>query len=71
MGETLILILQFLAFAIFVALIFSLVKSENWKEKFIDNKHARSILIVFILILALTTLMGVYLDTFFPVEILR
>jgi heme/copper-type cytochrome/quinol oxidase subunit 2 len=71
MSETLIIIFQILAFITFITLIFYAVKNENWKEKFFENKQARSILIVFTLILVLTTLMGIYMDVMFPVEVLR
>lgn len=71
MNETLVIILQVAALIFFIALIYPTIKAENWKEKFIENKQAKSVLIVFVLILGLMTLMGLYLDIFFPVEVLR
>ena len=70
MNETLAIIAQILAISVFIVLIYPTIKKEKWKEKFIDNKHARSVLIVFVLIILLTTLMGLSLDTFFAVEVL-
>lgn len=71
MNEILVIILQVTALIFFIALIYPTIKAENWKEKFIENKQAKSVLIVFVLILGLMTLMGLYLDIFFPVEVLR
>lgn len=71
MNEILVIILQVAALIFFIALIYPTIKAENWKEKFIENKQAKSVLIVFVLILVLMTLMGLYLDIFFPVEVLR
>lgn len=71
MNETLVIILQVAALIFFISLIYPTIKAENWKEKFIENKQAKSVLIVFVLILGLMTLMGLYLDIFFPVEVLR
>ncbi len=71
MNEILVIILQVAALIFFIALIYPTIKAENWKEKFIENKQAKSVLIVFVLILGLMTLMGLYLDIFFPVEVLR
>lgn len=42
--------LQIFAVIFFLWIIWPLVKSEKWKEKFVDNKQAFSILIVFIII---------------------
>lgn len=71
MNPILITIIEILALVFFIYLIYPAIKAENWKEKFIENKHAKSILIVFILIIVFMTLMRLYLDTFFPVEVLR
>lgn len=60
--------LQILAFVIFIALIWPHIKKENWKEKFIDNKHARSLLIVFVLILLFVVGLSSFFDAMFPVE---
>lgn len=71
MNPILITVIQILAFALFIYLIYPAVKSENWKEKFIENKHAKSMLIVFILIIGFMALMGLFIDTFLPVEVLK
>ncbi|MGC9385322.1 MAG: hypothetical protein ACP5D0_00105 [Hydrogenovibrio sp.] len=62
------IILQLLALIVFILLIWPYVKQEKWKEKFIDNKQARSILIVFVLILVFSVGLSFFFDTFFPVE---
>lgn len=69
--QYLLIALQILAFAVFIYFIWPNIKAENWKEKFIENKTARSILIVFILILVFAWGLGAFFDAFFPVEPLR
>lgn len=66
--EILSVILQILALIFFLALVWPHLKQENWKEKFIDNKPAFSLLIVFIIILVFILGMGLFFDTLFPVE---
>lgn len=63
--------LQLLALGIFLYFIWPLVKSENWKEKFIENKTARSILIVFVLIFIFVYGIGALFDALFPVQTIR
>ncbi len=63
--------LQLIIFFVFLAVIWPAVKKEKWKEKFIDNRHARSILIVFILILLFVMAISVFFDTFYPLERLK
>ncbi|HHT00172.1 MAG TPA: hypothetical protein ENK73_04875 [Thiomicrospira sp.] len=63
--------LQLMAFAVFVYFVWPLVKKEKWKTKFYDNKTARSIIIVFILIFIFVWGLGAFFDAFFPVEVLR
>lgn len=60
--------LQLFALAVFLYFIWPLVKTENWKQKFIENKTARSILIVFILIFVFVYGIGFVFDTLFPVQ---
>lgn len=48
--NNLLFVIQIFAAIFFVWLIWPLIKGEKWKEKFIDNKQALSILIVFIII---------------------
>lgn len=62
------IILQILALVIFIALVWPYVKKEKWKEKFIDNKQARSVLIVFVLILLFMVGLSVFFDTLYPIE---
>jgi len=62
------IILQILALVIFVALVWPYVKKEKWKEKFIDNKQARSVLIVFILILLFMVGLSLFFDMLYPIE---
>lgn len=62
------IILQILALVVFIALIWPYVRQENWKEKFIDNKQARSILIVFVVILLFTFGLSLLFESFYPIE---
>jgi len=59
---------QLLGVAVFIYLIWPHVKAESWKEKFIDNKQAFSIIIVLLMIFGFLYGMGAFFDTFFPVE---
>ena len=52
----------------FLYLIWPYVRKERWREKFIENKSARSILIVFVIIFLFSYGMGAFFDAFFPVE---
>lgn len=69
--QYLLIALQIFALAIFLYFIWPLIKSENWKEKFIDNKTARSILIVFILIFVFVYGVGQLFDVLFPLQTLE
>lgn len=62
------IILQILALVVFIALIWPYARQENWKEKFIDNKQARSILIVFVVILLFTFGLSLLFESFYPIE---
>lgn len=62
------IILQILALVIFIALVWPYVKKERWKEKFIDNKQARTVLIVFVLILLFMVGLSFFFDTLYPIE---
>lgn len=62
------IILQILALVIFIALVWPYVKKERWKEKFIDNKQARTVLIVFVLILLFMLGLSFFFDTLYPIE---
>lgn len=65
------ILLELLILFGFLALVWPVIKKENWKEKFIDNRHARSILIVFILILVFVMAISLFFDTFYPLEPLK
>ncbi len=69
--QYLLIALQFVALGVFIYFIWPYVKNEQWKEKFIENKTARSILIVFTLILIFAWGLGAFFDAFFPIERLR
>jgi len=66
--QYLLIALQLIALAVFIYFVWPLIKSEDWKAKFIDNKTARSIIIVFILIFIFVWGLGAFFDAFFPVE---
>jgi len=66
--QYLLIALQLIALAVFIYFVWPLVKSEDWKAKFIDNKTARSIIIVFILIFVFVWGLGAFFDAFFLVE---
>ncbi|WP_319379732.1 hypothetical protein [Thiomicrorhabdus sp.] len=69
--QMLLIALQLFALGVFLYLIWPNIKSEAWREKFIENRTARSILIVFVLILIFVTGLGSFFDHFFPVEPLK
>ncbi|WP_029934525.1 hypothetical protein [Thiomicrospira pelophila] len=69
--EYLLIGLQIGAAVFFVWLVWPLIKGEQWRKKFIENKQAFSILIVFILIFIFVYGLGFVFDALFPVEILR
>lgn len=62
---------QIFALGLFLWLIWPLVKGEQWKEKFIHNKQAFSILIVFILIFIFTYGMVALFNWLIPTEMLN
>ncbi|GAB6034161.1 hypothetical protein [Galenea microaerophila] len=66
--ETLSIIAEIVIFVVFLFVIWPHIKNEEWKEKFIHNKQAFSLLIVFILIFLLVFGIAYFFDTFFPVE---
>ncbi|MBF6056804.1 MULTISPECIES: hypothetical protein [Thiomicrorhabdus] len=69
--QMLLIVLQLFALGVFLYLIWPNIKSEEWRKKFIENRTARSILIVFVLILLFVTGLGSFFDYFFPVERLK
>jgi Kef-type K+ transport system membrane component KefB len=66
--QYLLIALQIFALFVFLYFVWPLVKAEKWKEKFIENKTARSILIVFVLVFLFIYGMGAVFDALFPVE---
>lgn len=66
--QYLLITIQILATVGFLYIIWPYVRKERWREKFIENKSARSILIVFIIIFIFTYGMASFFDAFFPVE---
>lgn len=70
MPELLSLLLQLLVLALFGMLIWSSIKQENWHEKFIKNKQAKSLLIVFVLIFVFVYGITLFFDVLFPIETL-
>jgi hypothetical protein len=69
--ESLLIALQVAAFLFFLWLIWPLIKGEQWKEKFIKNKQALSILIVFILIFIFIYGLTALFNWIAPVETLK
>lgn len=69
--EYLLIGLQIGAVVLFIWLVWPLIKGEQWRKKFIENKQAFSILIVFIIVLIFAYGLGFLFDTLFPVETLR
>lgn len=61
-------IIELLILALFIAFIWPSLKNEEWKAKFIENKLARSILIIFVAVLLFSLAIGLFFDIFFPVE---
>lgn len=60
--------LQLIALGLFLYFIWPQIKSEEWRKKFIENKVALSIMIVFVLILLFVLGLGAFFDAFYPIE---
>ena len=45
-----------------------IILHSEWKEKFIDNKVALALIIIYVIAFVLMLLMGWWVDAFFPVE---
>jgi hypothetical protein len=69
--EIALVAVQIFAVGLFFWLIWPLVKAEKWKEKFIHNKQALSILIVFVLIFVFVYGMMALFDWLYPIETLK
>ncbi len=68
--QYLLIALQVFAVVLFVYLAWPYLRKEKWREKFIENKTARSILIVFVLIFIFLYGIGALFNTLFPIETL-
>ena len=66
--QYLLIAIQLFAVGLFIYLIWPYLRKEKWREKFIENKTARSIIIVFVLIFIFLYGMGALFDIFFPIE---
>lgn len=69
--EYTLIALQVAAVFLFIWLIWPLVKGEQWRKKFIENKQAFSILIVFVLIFVFVYGFTLIFDAMFPIETLN
>jgi uncharacterized membrane protein SpoIIM required for sporulation len=66
--QYLLIALQLLAVAVFAYLVWPHIRAEKWRLKFIENRQAFSILIVFVIILLFVVGLGAFFDYFFPIE---
>lgn len=66
--QYLLVALQLVAVGMFLYFIWPHIKGENWKAKFVENRQALSILVVFVFILLFVLGLSSFFDTFFPVE---
>ncbi|UQB41389.1 hypothetical protein JX580_06735 [Thiomicrospira microaerophila] len=67
--QVFLIIVQVAAVVLFLWLIWPQVKNEEWKKKFIDNKQALSILIVFVLVFIFVYGMTAIFSWLYPVEL--
>lgn len=67
--QVFLIIVQVAAVVVFLWLIWPQVKNEEWKKKFIDNKQALSILIVFVLVFIFVYGMTAIFSWLYPVEL--
>ncbi|WP_044410566.1 hypothetical protein [Thiomicrospira microaerophila] len=67
--QAFLIFVQVAAVVVFIWLIWPLVKNEEWKKKFIDNKQALSILIVFVLVFVFVYGMTAVFNWLYPVEL--
>jgi hypothetical protein len=66
--QYLLIAVQLLAVGLFITLAWPYIRQEKWREKFIENKTARSIIIVFILIFIFLYGLGALFDFLLPIE---
>lgn len=69
--EYVFIALQVFTFFFFIWLIMPLVRGEKWKEKFIENKQALSVLIVFFLVFIFIYGMVAFFEWLAPIETLN
>jgi uncharacterized membrane protein SpoIIM required for sporulation len=67
--QAFLIFIQVAAVVVFIWLIWPLVKNEEWKKKFIDNKQALSILIVFVLVFVFVYGLTAVFNWLYPVEL--
>lgn len=66
--QYLLVALQLVGLGIFLYFIWPHFKAESWRKKFIDNKQAFSIIIVFIMIFAFIYGVSTFFELLFPIE---
>ncbi|WP_019556182.1 hypothetical protein [Thiomicrorhabdus arctica] len=66
--QYLLIFVQLFAVGLFIYLVWPYIRQEKWREKFIENKTARSLIIVFILIFIFLYGLSSLFDAFFPIE---
>lgn len=66
--QYLLITIQLFAVGLFIYLVWPYIRQEKWRQKFIENKTARSIIIVFVLIFIFFYGIGALFDTFLPIE---
>ncbi|WFE68333.1 hypothetical protein P8S54_08940 [Thiomicrospira sp. R3] len=68
--QAFLIFIQIAAVVLFIWLIWPLVKNEEWKKKFIDNKQALSIFIVFVLVFVFIYGITAVFNWLYPVELM-
>jgi membrane protease YdiL (CAAX protease family) len=66
--QYLLIAIQLFALGLFITLVWPYIRQEKWRKKFIENKTARSFIIVFILIFIFLYGLGALFDVLFPIE---
>lgn len=67
--EFFLIIVQIVAVLFFAWLLWPLIKNEEWRKKFIENKVAFSLLVTFILVLLFAYGVVSFFDWLAPVEL--
>lgn len=71
MPSILSIVFQLVTLGIFIALIYPLVKQENWKEKFWDNPNAKGLVITFIIIGFSILMFKLIMSWIAPIEVIQ